>query len=106
MDVSVYGVSLVPVVIGLVQLLRQFGLPSKFLPLSSMFIGIIFGIVYIAPDNWQKGVLVGIWLGLGATGMHSGVKNTINGYRNKKTNGQIEKENGIDNHNKKNDWDI
>jgi hypothetical protein len=84
MDVSVYGISLIPVIIGLVQLLSQFGIPKKLLPLSSMVMGIILGIVFLAPDDWKKGILVGIWLGLGATGMHSGVKNTMNGYMKKK----------------------
>lgn len=79
MDVSVYGVSIIPIIIGLVQLLKQFGVPKQMLPLASMLIGIILGVVFVAPDNWKKGILVGIWLGLGATGMHSGIKNTING---------------------------
>jgi hypothetical protein len=83
MDVSVYGISLIPVIIGLVQLVRQFGVPTKYLPLISMVFGVVLGMVFIAPDQWQKGVLVGIWLGLGATGMHSGFKNTINGYGKK-----------------------
>jgi hypothetical protein len=79
METSIYGLSLVPIVIGLVQVFRGFGVPTQFLPLTSIFLGILLGVIYVAPDDWKKGILVGIWVGLGATGMHSGIKNTVNG---------------------------
>jgi hypothetical protein len=90
MEISVYGIALIPLILGLVQLAKNFKFPTQFLPLLSLGLGILFGVVFAAPDDWRKGIIVGIWLGLGATGMHSGIKNTVNGtFRNGngKTNG-------------------
>jgi len=74
---EVYDVAIVPFIIGLVELLKRIGLPAKFGALAAAIIGVIIGVIYIAPDNILKGVLVGLALGLAASGLYSGTKETF-----------------------------
>jgi len=39
-------------------------------------LGIIVGIIYVAPNDPKQGILVGLSLGLAAAGLYSGAKNT------------------------------
>ena len=39
-QLNVYGVALVPVIVGLSELLKRAGLPSRFIPLVSLVLGI------------------------------------------------------------------
>lgn len=74
---SVYDVALVPVILGVVELFKQAGLPAKYAAVVSAVLGVVVGIVYVAPDRLQEGILVGLNLGLAASGLYSGTKNTI-----------------------------
>ena len=73
---AVYDVLIVPFIVGIVELVKKLGLPSKFCPVVSVILGVIIGLVYISPDDVAKGVLVGASLGLSAVGLYSGTKNT------------------------------
>lgn len=73
---EIYDIAIVPLIVGLVELVKKLGLPSKFCPVVSVILGIIIGLVYISPDDVAKGVLVGASLGLSAVGLYSGTKNT------------------------------
>jgi hypothetical protein len=77
MDITVYDVALVPLIMALVGLLRQVGLPTRWAPLAAVVFGVAAGVVYVAPDDPAQGVLVGLALGLSAVGLYSGVKNTV-----------------------------
>ncbi|MGB7999475.1 MAG: hypothetical protein WCF60_05165 [Anaerobacillus sp.] len=79
MDLSVYGIALLPVIIGVVHLFKMFGFPARFLPILSIIIGIVMSHVYVDPGDFKKAFFIGLWLGLCATGMHSGFKHTMNG---------------------------
>lgn len=81
-DITVYGIALVPVVTGMVQLLKMSGLPRKYLPISSLILGIFSGYYYLAPDDPPRAVFLGIIVGLSAVGLYSGTKNTMEGLRN------------------------
>ena len=66
---------LVAVVIGLVQVAKQFGLATKWAPLLAVVIGIVAkGVVsgFASPM-----ILEGVVLGLTAAGLWSGVKTTL-----------------------------
>ncbi len=76
---TIYDVAIIPLIVGLIELLKQVGLPAKFGALTSAVLGIIIGIVFISPDDIKKGVLVGLSLGLAASGLFSGIKNTVEG---------------------------
>lgn len=79
MDLAVYGIALLPVIIGIVHLFKVFGFPCRFLPILSIVIGIVMSHVYVDPGDFKKAFFIGLWLGLCATGMHSGFKNTMIG---------------------------
>lgn len=78
---TIYDVAIIPFIVGVVELLKEIGLPSKFAAIVSAVIGIIIGIVYLSPDDIKRGVLVGLALGLAASGLYSGTKSTVDGLR-------------------------
>lgn len=77
MDSSIYGVALLPIIIGLLEIVKMFKVPTKYIPLISLAIGILMGIFFIAPGEYPKAILLGIQLGLAAVGLHSGVKHAL-----------------------------
>ena len=74
---TVYGVALVPVIIGLSELLKRFGMPARLIPLVALALGLFFSFFYLAPGEPKKAILFGAVLGLSAIGLFSGAKNTI-----------------------------
>ncbi|MFO7294436.1 MAG: hypothetical protein C0P72_000275 [Clostridia bacterium] len=78
---TIYDVAIIPLIVGIVELLKQVGLPSKFAALVSVILGIVIGIVYLSPDDIKKGILVGLALGLAASGLYSGTKSTAEGLK-------------------------
>lgn len=83
MDFQAYDIALLPVIIGLVELLKRLGLPEKFAALASLILGVACGFIYIAPSNPAQAALAGVVLGLSACGLYSGTKNTIEGIAGK-----------------------
>jgi hypothetical protein len=78
---QIYDVAIIPLIVGVVELLKQLGLPTKFAGAIAAVLGIVIGIVYVAPANIAEGLLVGLSLGLAAAGLYSGVKNTVEGIK-------------------------
>ncbi len=78
---TIYDVAIIPLIVGIVELLKEIGLPSKFAAVVSALIGIVIGIVYISPDDIKRGILVGLSLGLAASGLYSGTKSTAEGLK-------------------------
>lgn len=76
-----YGIAMIPVVLGLVELMKRLGLPSKWAPLTSMALGLVSGFFYMAPGEPAKAILTGIVVGLGASGLWSGSKTTARALR-------------------------
>lgn len=70
-------VLLIAVIVGLVELLKALHLPHKLLPVASLFFGLIGGVFYLFPHDLKAGILMGIIMGLSASGLYSGTKNTI-----------------------------
>ncbi|GEN30199.1 putative membrane protein YGL010W [Cerasibacillus quisquiliarum] len=77
MTFEIYDVALVPIIMGVVQVFKQIGLPKRFSPLLALLLGIAGGIFYVCPTDIKSGIMVGIVLGLSATGLYSGSKNMI-----------------------------
>lgn len=77
MTFEIYDVALVPIITGIVQVFKQMGLPRRFSPLLALLLGIAGGVFYVCPTDIKSGVMVGIVLGLSATGLYSGSKNMI-----------------------------
>ena len=67
------------IVIGLVQVAKTMGLPSRYAPLLAIILGVLglLVITWFAPE--AKVVFTGIVVGLTACGLYSGVKKTIKG---------------------------
>lgn len=76
-EFNVYGIALLPVIVGLSELLKKSGMPVKFTPIASLVLGLIFGITYMAPGELKRGILLGLVLGLSSVGLFSGIKNTL-----------------------------
>ncbi len=76
-QLSVYGVALVPVLVGLVELLKRSGVPKRLIPIVSMLLGYFFSFFYLAQGDYKKALLLGTILGLSAIGLFSGTKNTL-----------------------------
>lgn len=74
---NILDVVLLPLIIGLVELLKYVGLPKRFLPVASLAFGVLGGIYYIYPEDLKSGILVGVMIGLSACGMYSGGKAMI-----------------------------
>lgn len=62
----------IPVIVGLVQVIKGVGLPNKYAPVASIVLGVtILAIVGLA---WQAFLIQGIIVGLSAAGLYSGSK--------------------------------
>jgi len=78
-DFTVYGIAIIPLIVGLIQLAKKFGFPSRLAPLLSLVLGFTAAFIYIAPGNPKEAILVGLVIGLSAVGLYSGGKSTIRG---------------------------
>ncbi|GEM_PF-1168588 len=72
---TAYGIELVPLIIIIVGLFINYGLPKKFAPLIAIVIGTIFAFLYSGLTDWREKILLGLVMGLNAVGLHSGLKN-------------------------------
>lgn len=76
---SVLQLGLVPLVIGLVQLLKNAKLTGeehRFAPIISLLLG-VGGAFLLPSETWQYTVLAGVTIGCIAAGVYSGVKTTV-----------------------------
>ncbi len=80
-EIAIYGMALVPIIMGLIELLKRVGIPKRLTPLFAVLIGILSGLYYISPDDPKKAVMLGIVLGLSSIGLYSGTKNTYEGFK-------------------------
>lgn len=64
------ALALVPAVVGLVEIAKQAGLPSRFAPLASIALGV--GLSALLGSSWQASIAQGIVVGLAASGLWSG----------------------------------
>lgn len=91
-EITIYGMALVPVIMGLIELLKRVGIPKRFSPLFAILIGILCGFYYLAPDDPKKAVFLGIVIALSSIGLYSGTKNTFEGFRENGNNRSLKAE--------------
>jgi hypothetical protein len=66
----------IAVVIGLLEVVKIAGLPTRFVPLSGLILG--SGISFLFPaETIGLTILSGLVIGLSACGLYSGVKTTV-----------------------------
>jgi len=71
------GIAIVPLIIGLSEVIKKIGFNQKFIPVVNLILGLIAGIVFISPGNIKVGIIQGLFIGLSASGLYSGTKNVI-----------------------------
>ncbi|MCM1990771.1 holin [Oceanirhabdus seepicola] len=81
MEFTYQGIALIPVVTILVDIIKRTGVSSKFLPLISLGIGIIFGIIFVSNGDIKNGILAGVVIGISASGLYSNGKEVMKGVR-------------------------
>ncbi|NLW08046.1 MAG: hypothetical protein GX039_08765 [Clostridia bacterium] len=81
MDMEIYGISAVLLIMGIVQLAKNAGFPSKFAGLLAVAIGILASVGYTMFQEAElfRALVTGIALGLAAAGLYSTQKN-VRGY--------------------------
>ena len=75
-------VGLTALVMGIAEMCKKCGLPSKWIPIVDVCMGILGGImVYGLEQNYGilKGLIIGLAIGLSACGLFSGIKNVFKG---------------------------
>ncbi|MCH1626465.1 hypothetical protein [Fredinandcohnia quinoae] len=73
---EIYDVAILPLIIGIVALFKRAGLPAKYSPFIAVICGLAFGIFYLDVEL-KQGILVGLMIGLSASGLYSGTKNMM-----------------------------
>lgn len=76
MDITVYGVVVTGVIIGLLEIAKGLGLNTKYVPIVSVILGVLSVCVY-GSGNVAENVLVGLAVGLSAVGLYSTTKNVL-----------------------------
>jgi hypothetical protein len=86
LNTTLYGIVVVPAILGVVQVAKQSGLPGKLAPLASLLLGLLAGLGQAATAHldWPTAAATGIALGLSASGLYSGVAE-VSGLRNPST---------------------
>lgn len=69
---TIAGVGAVPLVLALVQLMKQVGLPSMYAPILSVITGV--ALVGLVNGAGVESVMTGLVVGLSASGLWSGTK--------------------------------
>jgi hypothetical protein len=75
MNISDYAVWLLPIVIGIVQAIKQTPLPNKYLPLVSIIVSEIICFFFMRNLDISQVSLLGVQMGLAAVGLYEGVNN-------------------------------
>lgn len=65
---------IIAIIVGLVEVMKQSGLPKKASPLVAIGLGIAGGMIYLFPGDPRAGVFMGLVMGLSASGLYSGSK--------------------------------
>jgi len=70
---EVYNIAIIPLILGLVELFKRAGVSARWSPFVAVILGVLAGIFYISTDI-KEGIIIGLMLGLSASGLYSGTK--------------------------------
>lgn len=73
---EMYDVAIIPLIIGIVEMFKKAGLPAKFSPFIAVTLGLLLGVFFFS-SNIKEGIIVGLMLGLSASGLYSSTKNMV-----------------------------
>ncbi len=71
------GIAIIPLLIGILEVLKKVGLKEKYVPVASVLLGIVIGIGLFGNGDIRAGLVQGIFIGLSAVGLYSGTKNSL-----------------------------
>lgn len=76
MDIQAVQIIIAPIVMGISQLLKNYGVASKYIPVANMGIGIVIGIIValMLTTSILTGVVMGLVSGLMASGVYDNFK--------------------------------
>jgi hypothetical protein len=71
-----YGIAVIPAIVGLVQVVKDLGMPYNYAPLCAVLFGLAAGFAqfYAGELPWISAAVTGIALGLSAVGLYSGAR--------------------------------
>jgi hypothetical protein len=74
-----FGIAVVPAIVGLVEVCKDLGVPTRVSPALAVCFGILAGLaeLYAGQWPWIQAVVLGISLGLSACGLYSGAKTVV-----------------------------
>jgi len=72
------GIPAMFLIMGIAELLKGLGFNPKFIPVVNLILGLVAGIG-LNTDDVIKGIFIGLAVGLSASGLYSGIKNTKEG---------------------------
>jgi hypothetical protein len=74
-----FGIAVVPAVVGLVEVCKDLGLPTRAAPAAAVVFGVLAALaqIYAGTWPWMQAVVLGVSLGLSACGLYSGAKTVI-----------------------------
>lgn len=75
-------IGLTALVIGLAELCKKVGCPTKYIPLIDLGLGLMGGLAVFGFElgyGTLKGIMIGLAIGLSACGLFSGIKNLTKG---------------------------
>jgi hypothetical protein len=61
---------IIAILVGLSQVGKQLGLPTKYVPLMNLILGVIAGMTTVEAPTLQEKVIFGIMAGLSASGLY------------------------------------
>ena len=73
MGIEIYGIALVPLIVGIVEVVKQVGLPTRFAPLLALLLGLGSGFV-MHTTSISEALVIGVMVGLSASGLYSAGK--------------------------------
>ncbi len=75
------GIAFVPLIIGISEVIKRTGVNVKIIPICNMILGLVFGIGFVNPNDIRAGIIQGLFIGLSASGLYSGVKNVAEEFK-------------------------
>jgi Kef-type K+ transport system membrane component KefB len=79
------GISAIAFIIGLLEFLQKVGLNKKYLPFIALAFGLLtsIGYYYYGNTTWFEAIIIGIMLGLCATGVCYGTREMVDAFRSR-----------------------
>lgn len=72
---EITSIIIISIITGINEIIKQFNVNKKYIPITSLFIGIILTLISFGVST--NNVIIGIINGLSSCGLYSGVKNTM-----------------------------